>query len=144
MNVKTLTQFITITIVLSVGLGAVIGAAFRVNVAANWEEQRCDPYVLPIAGFFKPSTDPRTAAQFATDNWRFCQKEYIQNALRVAASVPQDIANAEAATVGLTQDIASTVADVFFDLWKFCYETYSTFMDQMKGAAKLFHNFMIN
>ena len=144
MNVKTLTQFITLTIVLSVGLGAVVGAALRVNIAANWEEQRCDPYVIPIAGFFKPSTDPRTASQFATDNWSFCSKEYIQDALRLAASVPQDIANAEAATVGLTQDIASTAADVFFDLWNFCYETYSTFMDQMKGAAKLFHNFMIN
>jgi hypothetical protein len=137
-------QFSCLTIALTVGLGAVISAAFRVNVGANWEERRCDPHVVPIAGFFKPTKDPRTAAQFATDNWSFCQKEYIQNALRVAADVPKAMAAEGAATVGVMQDIASAVADVFFDLWKFCYETYSAFMGKMKGVAKLFHNFMIN
>jgi len=144
MSVKTLTQFLTLTIVLTVGLSAVVGAAFRVNVGANWEEQRCDSYVIPIAGFFKPAADPRTASQFSTDNWIFCQKEYVQNALRVAAEAPKALADANASTVGVVQDIASTVADVFFDLWKFCYETYSSFMDQMKVMGKLFHNFMIN
>jgi len=144
MKIETLAQFIAITVVLTIGLSAVIGAAYRVNVAANWEEQRCDSYVLPIAGFFKPATDPRTAAQFATDNWTFCQKEYVQNALRVAAEVPKELAASSAGSVGIVQDIASTVADVFFNLWTFCYETYSSFMDQMKVMAKLFHNFMIN
>ena len=113
---KTLTQFITITIVLSIGVGAVIAAALRVDIAATWDQQRCNSYVVPIAGFFKPTDDPRTAAQFATDNWSFCKKEYIQNALRTAAAVPKAIADAEAGTVGIVQDIASTVADVFFKL----------------------------
>jgi len=143
-SVKTATQFSVLTIALTIGLTAVIGAAFRVNVGANWDEQRCDAYVIPIAGFFKPSNDPRSAAQFATDNWSFCQKQFIQEALRVAAEAPQALADAEAATVGVIQEISSTVADVFYDLWKFCYETYATFMDKMKGVAKLFHNFMIN
>jgi len=144
MSVAQLTQFITITLVLTIGLTAVVGAAFRVNVGANWEEQRCDPYVVPIAGFFKPSKDPRTAAQFATDNWSFCQKEYVQNALRTAAEVPQALADAEAATVGIIQDVTSVVADVFFDLWNVCYEAYAAFMEQMKGVAKKFQNFMVN
>lgn len=144
MSVIQLTEFITLTIALTIGLTAVVGAAFRVNVRDSWEEQRCDPYVVPIAGFFKPSKDPRSAAQFATDNWTFCQKEYVQNAIRLAAEVPQELANAEAATVGVVQDIASVVADVFFDLWNVCYETYSSFMEQMKGAAKKFQNFMVN
>jgi hypothetical protein len=143
-SVNTVVQFSTLTILLTIGLSAVIGAAFRVNVAANWDEQRCDSYVVPLAGFFKPTNDPRTAAQFATDNWTFCQKEYIQNALRVAAEAPKELAAAEAATVGVIQDVTSVVADVFFDLWKFCFETYSSFMDQMKVMGKLFHNFMIN
>jgi len=144
MKVKTLSQFIVITIVLSIGIGAVIATALRVDIAASWDEKRCDPYVVPIAGFFKPMEDPRTATQFAIDNLSFCKKEYIQNALRTAATLPQALADAEAGTVGLVQDIASTMADVFFHLWKFCFETYSTFMDKMKGVAKLFHNFMIN
>lgn len=137
-------EFVVVTIGLFIGLGVILSTAFRANISANWEANRCDPYVVPMAGFFKPSTDPRTAAQFARDNWSFCQKEYVQNAIRTAAAVPKELADAEAATVGIVQDIASVFADIFADVWKFCYEAFSTFMDSMKGAAKLFHNFMIN
>jgi hypothetical protein len=99
---------------------------------------------MAMAGFLKPSKDPRTAAQFSTDNWKFCQKEYVQSALRVSAEAPKELAAASADTVGALQGLVSITADVFFDLWKFCYEAYSSFMDKMKGAAKLFHGFMIN
>jgi len=144
MSMTTLAEFFVLTITLTIGLGAVLAATFRVNIQSNWDTQRCDPYVLPVAGFFKPSSDPRTAAQFATDNWSFCQKEYVQSAIRVAAQGPQALADAEASTVGVVQDIASTVADVFFNLWNICYETYSSFMEQMKTVARLFQNFFIN
>ena len=144
MSMTLLAEFFVLTIVLTIGLGAVLAATFRVNIQSNWDTQRCDPYVVPVAGFFKPSSDPRTAAQFATDNWSFCQKEYIQGAIRVAAQGPQALADAEAATVGVVQDIASTVADVFFNLWNVCYETYSSFMEQMKTVARLFQNFFLN
>jgi len=143
-SVKTVTQFSVLTIGLTIGLSAVIATAFRVNVGANWEERRCDPYVVPIAAFFKPSADPRTGAEFATENWNYCQKQYVQRALTTAAQVPKAVAAASAATVGVVQDIASTVADVFFNLWKMCYETYATFMEKMRDVAKLFQKFMLN
>jgi hypothetical protein len=144
MNAGALTQFLTLTIGLFLGLGVVLSTAFRANISANWDANRCDPYVQPIAGWFKPLKDPRTAAEFARDNWKFCQKEYVQNAIRLAAAVPKELAEAEAGTVGLVSDVVSVMADVFFDLWQFCYEAYSGFMDRMKTVAKLFHNFMIN
>jgi len=144
MKLAALTQFIVLTIVFVIVLGAVISTAFRVNVSANWDEKRCDPYVVALASFFKPTEDPRTPSQFARDNWSFCQKQYVQNALRVAADVPKNIAATSAASVGMIQDITGVVADVFFDLWKFCYEAYASFMDTMKHAAKLFQNFMVN
>jgi hypothetical protein len=137
-------KFSTLTIALTIGLTAVVGAAFRVNVSDNWEERRCDPYVVPIAAFFKPSTDPRSGTEFATENWSFCQKQYVQKALNLAAEVPRGLAAAGSASAGIIQDISSVVADVFFHLWKVLYETYATFMDKMKGVAKLFQNFMIN
>ena len=143
MKASQVFDILTLTLALSIGLGAVLAASFRTNIGRNWDAKRCDPGVVAMAGFFKPSTDSRTAAQFSRDNWSFCQKEYIQNGIRQAAAVPQELASAEGAVVGAVREIASTVADVFFDLWKFCYEAYSAFMDRMKGAAKLFHNFMI-
>jgi hypothetical protein len=39
--------------------------------------------------------------------------------------------------------MTSVLTDVFVDLWNFCYEAYSSFMESMKGAAKLFQNFFI-
>jgi len=144
MTSTSLTELIVITIALTIGLGGIISAAMGVDISEHWEENRCEPYVVPIAGFFKPLDDGRTASQFATDNWSFCQKQYIQGALRVAAEVPKELAEAEAATVSMVQDIASVTADVFFNLWKFCHQTYTTFMDRMKNVAKLFQNFMVN
>lgn len=143
MKLGQLVPLLALTVVLVIGLTAVIGIAFRVNVYDNWSDKRCDPYVVPIAGFFKPSTDRRTASQFAADNWRFCQKEYVQNALRVSASVPAALVSAESATVGIVQDIASISADIFFDVWKFCHDVYAGFMGRMATAATLFRNFMI-
>lgn len=144
MNTTTMAEFMALTIALTIGLGATMAASYRVNIGENWDTRRCDPYVVPIAGFFKPASDTRTAAEFATDNWNFCQKEYVQNALRVAAQAPQALADAEASTVGMVQDISSVVADVFFNLWNVCYETYAAFMEKMKTVARLFQNFFVN
>lgn len=143
MKVSDLLAFLTLTIGLSLGLGVVMAGAYRVDVARNWSERRCDPGVVALAGFFKPSTDPRTARQFSEDNWSFCQKEYVEEGIRAAAAVPSELADAEGAVVGAVRDIAAVIADVFFNLWQFCHEAYSTFMDRMKVTAKLAHNFMI-
>jgi len=143
MKVGDLVTFLTLTIGLSLGLGATMAAAYRVDVAQNWSERRCDPAVVALAGFFKPTKDPRTASQFASDNWSFCQKEYVQAGIRAAAAVPRELTDAEGAVVGLVQGITGAVADVFFDVWRFCFEAYSSFMDRMKGAAQLAHNFLI-
>lgn len=143
MKLGDLLTFLTLTIGLTLGLGVTMAAMYRVDVARNWEARRCDPGVAAMAGFFKPSTDPRTATQFARDNWSFCQKEYVQDGIRAAAAVPKALAESEGAVVGVIRDIASTVADVFFGIWNIVHEAYSTFMDRMKVVAKLMHNFMI-
>lgn len=136
-------KFASVTLALFVGLAAMIAYAFRTNISANWEAKRCDPYVVPLAAFFKPEKDPRTPTQFARDNWSFCQKEYVQEAIRQAASGAQDLTDAEADVVSMTQGLIGVFADVFGDLWTFCHEAYSVFMDRMTGAAKLFHNMLI-
>jgi hypothetical protein len=143
MKFKTLASFLMLTIGLSLGLAVVSVQGMRTIIAANWEKNRCDPGVVMTAAAYKPADDPRTPGQFAEDNWRDCQKEYVQNAIRAAATVPKDLANAEAATVGIVQDMATAAGDVFYDLWQFIYSAYSSFMDRMKGVAKLFQNFMM-
>ena len=144
MNLGSATQLIFVTLILCIGIAGAAAAAFRVNVSANWEEKRCDPYVILLAGFFKPFMDPRSATQFARDNWSFCQKGYIQRALAAAAEAPKSVAAIAEGSVGIVGGIANTMSDIFFDVWKICYQTYAGFMERMKGVAKLFQNFMIN
>ena len=144
MSTKTVVQFGVLTIGFTIVLTGVIATAFRVNIADSWEEKRCDPYVVPIASFFKPTADPRTPSEFAIDNWKFCQKQYVQRAIATAAEAPKALATSAAATVGMMQNVASAVGDIFYNVWRMCYQTYSTFMTKMREVAKLFQNFMIN
>jgi hypothetical protein len=136
-------KFIFLTIGLFLGLGVALAASFRVGIAADWVNRRCDPGVVPLAGLFKPDADPRSRAQFAADNWRSCQKEYVQAALRTATAAPEALAAAQADTVGVVDGITRALTDLFVDLWGFCYEAYSTFMEKIHGVAKLFHNQLI-
>jgi hypothetical protein len=143
MKAQIIGKFAVLTIILTITLAAMAAAGFRSVISANWDAYRCDPGVAAMAGTFKPDNDRRTAAEFATDNWRDCQKDYIQNALRIAAKAPAELADAQAAVVGVAEETVGGLTKVFQDLWAFCYEAYSMFMDRMKGVAKLFHNFLI-
>ena len=143
MDSNALTQFIILSICLTIGLATSMSFGYRASVAANWDAKRCDPGVVPIAGFFKPANDPRSSVDFAKDNWTFCQKEYVQNAVRLAAQVPKDLANAETATAGVMTEATGMLADIFVDVWTFCYQAYKAFMDRMGGVVQLVQNFMI-
>jgi hypothetical protein len=144
MAATSLGDFLALTIGLIIGVGAASAAVFRADIARNWKTKRCEPGVIPIAGAFKPADNPQTATDFAKENWRYCQKEYVQNAVRLATEAPKALATAEEDVVGAIGDITDTIGDVFVGVWRFCYEAYSTFLDRMKGTAKLVHNFMIN
>lgn len=136
-------SFAMLTIGLTLGLSVILTYGMRSLIAATWEKNRCDPGVVLTAAAYKPADDPRTAGEFAEANWRYCQKEYVQNAVRVAAAVPKDLAAAQAATVGRVQDMVTKSGDAFYGLWTFVHQAFSTFMDSMKGVATLFQNFII-
>lgn len=137
-------QFALTTMVLALGLAAVYAITYRASVYRNWDTMRCDPYVIPTAGFFKPANDPRSAAQFARDNWSFCQGGYIRSALKEATAAAGIAVSAEQGVAGLAQEALSAVADVFFGIWSLFHEAYSAFMDRMTTVAKLFHNQLIS
>ena len=111
-------QFSVLTIGLTIVLTGVIATAFRVNIADSWDEKRCDPYVVPIAAFFKPTNDPRSPSEFATDNWNFCQKQYMQRVIAIAAEAPKSLVASAGATVGMMQNVASGVGDIFYNVWR--------------------------
>lgn len=143
MRASQFAELLTLTIGLILGLSGVATISYDKSVMTNWDANRCVPGVAATAGRYKPDTDPRTPSQFASDNWTFCQKQYVQEGIRAAAKLPQEVASELEGVVNVADDLVEDMGDLFYDLWQFVYQAYSGFMDQMKGGAKLFHNFMI-
>jgi hypothetical protein len=135
---------LTVTLIFAITLTAVIAANRHINISTHWDEMRCSPYVIPIAGFYKPKNDPRSAVEYARANVSFCQKEYIQDALRVAATGAKDMVEEQKAVAALVQDMVSVFADIFADVWNFCQGAYATLKERLGVVSKLFHNMMLN
>ena len=69
--------FVVLTLGLFVGLCFTIASLERTGVMNRWTDRRCELAVMVAASFFKPDTDPRTSTKFATDNFEFCMKTYV-------------------------------------------------------------------
>ncbi len=73
---------ITVAVLGGITFGAA-GLADIKNIQNNWEKHRCDLLVILLSVFLKPEDDPRTASQFATDNFAFCQSQLSKDVLRL-------------------------------------------------------------
>ena len=69
---ETVFLFLTISILFSLGFAMMIGQSSAADVIAHWEDRRCDLDVMLSAFYYKPADDPRSAAEFTTDNYKFC------------------------------------------------------------------------
>jgi len=69
--------FMLITLGLLFALGFTIANLERSTVMNDWENRRCDVPIMTAAFFFKPDTDTRTANEFATENFTFCMKSFV-------------------------------------------------------------------
>lgn len=136
-------KLVAISVLLLIVLGGLLSVLFRVSIFQDWEKNRCNPYVVPFSAFFKPSTDDRTPSQFARDNWSFCQKEYIQNAIRLAATEVTALVDEQSGVADIVRGVISSITDTFVAVWKMCYEAYSAIMKKLLAAASLFRNMLI-
>jgi hypothetical protein len=59
-------------IFLTIGFGIILGGSSRTDIMAHWAERRCDFDVIISAFLYKPPDDTSSAAQFASNNFKFC------------------------------------------------------------------------
>lgn len=136
--------FIGVSVVLGLGLSIILAYAFKSSVLANWDESRCKPGVIAMAALFKPDSDTRTGAEFASENWAFCQKQYIEVAIRTATTEVKNLADSQGDIVEIANGVVNGLAKTFTGLWGMCYQAFSIIMDRFNSAAKLMRNMMIN
>ena len=73
---------ITVALLAGIAFGAA-GLADIKNIQNNWDKRRCDIAIIMLSMFLKPDEDPRSASQFATDNFSFCQSQLSKDVLRL-------------------------------------------------------------
>lgn len=116
-------------ILLTIGLTAVIGYAItqieKDKVMANWSNRRCDIPIMTMARYFKPSDDPRTATQFAQDNFMFCMDELAKKATAVAMMPVNKVLGAQVSVAG----IVTTVFNSIRNMLKVIYDAFLSYME---------------
>jgi hypothetical protein len=116
-------------ILLTIGLTAVIGYAItqieKDKVMANWSNRRCDIPIMTMARYFKPPDDPRTATQFAQDNFMFCMNQLAQNATSVAMMPVNKILSAQVSVSA----IITTVFNSIRAMLKVIYDAFLSYME---------------
>lgn len=53
------------------------------EIKKNWNERRCDLEVLITSQLYKPSDDPRTGGEFASENFQFCTRKMMVEMIKV-------------------------------------------------------------
>jgi hypothetical protein len=123
--------FVALTLGLFVGLCLTIASMERTGVMNQWTDRRCDLAVMVAAPFFKPETDPRTSTTFATDNFEFCMKTYVDRFMEVF-SAPLN------AVLGKQVNLAEGASGMMNSIRNIAQTIYNTFSSYMEGYFKKF------
>jgi hypothetical protein len=70
-----------LVIIFTIILGLLLSKGQVDAVKANWSERRCEPGVM-FAGFmYKPDDNPKSAGEFAIENFQFCMKSLVKKVI---------------------------------------------------------------
>jgi hypothetical protein len=150
--------FMLIIFGLLIGLGFVISKLERNGVMKNWNKRRCEFPVMATGAFFKPSDDPRTSSKFASDNFQFCMKSYVEKFIELALAPFQTIFSKHSGIAGNALDMLSTIRNIastmfnslsgFLDTYfrKFTFSIYemSRIVQYLRMAMRRVNALMIN
>lgn len=136
----------TTTLVLTGGLAYLLTQSYRKEIVANWDKYRCDLPTMVMASQFKPSDDPRTAEEFANDNFTFCSRNLAQMIFKIMLSPVlmlignqiNVLGNLDQAT-NLIRTLMSNVMDAF---GKIMDPFYRRFVMTGRHFANTFRQFM--
>ncbi len=123
--------FVVLTLGLFVGLCLTIASLERTGVMNRWSDRRCDLAVMVAAPFFKPDTDPRSSTQFATDNFEFCMKTYVDRFMELF-SAPLN------AVLGKQVNLATGASGMMNSIRNIAQTLYNTFSSYMEEYFKKF------
>ena len=55
-----------------------MSTSFRQKMAQKWKSHRCNPFLMPVSGFFRDPDDPRGFFEFTVDNTKKCTESIFK------------------------------------------------------------------
>ena len=116
---------IGMTLALTAGLAFMIASTDIEAIKGNWDKRRCEVPIQLSAYLFKPDSDPRTASQFASDNFSFCTKQVVNLVLQAAFAPLYAVAGQQTGTIDTLQGPLNSVRGMLTN----ARDTFSKYMD---------------
>jgi hypothetical protein len=137
--------FILITFGLFALLGYMIARLERTAVMNDWEKRRCDLPIMTAAFFFKPEDDMRTKADFASDNFSFCMKSYVDRFINFFAEPINSVLQKQINTsvdaangLNMVRKLVSTMFGAFTKLLDSFFKKFTGSVFEMKRMMEYF------
>ena len=143
--------FIILSIVLALGVARIITGFEAQSVMSQWAKYRCKPNIMAFASMFKPRDDPRSDAQFTSDNFNFCTAEIAKSVLEIALKPVLDVVlkmiESAISSIGYVMNLRSLSSNLFHGLERMfdvfgrrfnmtMHEFHKTFLKQISAMQK--------
>jgi hypothetical protein len=139
--------FILITFGLFIALGFMIARLERTGVMNDWKNRRCDLPIMTAAFFFKPDDDVRTSSEFASENFSFCMKSYVDQFISFFAkpitSLFEKQINTSMDALGAMNKIRALVATMYGAFTKMIGSFFKKFTGSIFEMSRMLEYFKI-
>jgi len=118
--------FLVLTCTLLLALGVMIVNLDRVHVMNQWSTRRCELPVMFTSYFFKPEEDPRSKSEFASANFEFCMKSYVDTFMTSMMAPVTALFSKHLSVAGSSMNMMNILRNIAHTL----YGAFSTYLDQ--------------
>lgn len=125
--------FFMIIFVLLFGLGYIMSTLERTSVMEHWTERRCELPVMIAARFFKPESDPRTPADFSSDNFSFCTEAYVEKFMALFMAPINQL-------FGKQLGVTTAISDLMGSIRNMMQQMYNAFSSYLGSYFKKFQS----
>jgi hypothetical protein len=137
--------FMLITLGLLIALGFTIANLERSTVMNDWENRRCDLPIMTASFFFKPDTDTRTKSAFASDNFNFCMKTFVDRFINLFSAPiatllgkQVDASMSAANAVNMVRNIAHNMHEAFTKYISSYFKKFTASVFEMNRMLQYF------
>ena len=115
-----------------------LGLSSIEEIKANWESRRCDWDVLLTSQFYKPSDDPRSGGEFASENFTFCVRGILVSVITMVLTPIYSLLNQQLNVTESLNEAFNKIRMVQATFLKGFERILDPFFKRFKGAGQEF------